>query len=302
MAGSPISLLGIVNPNEIQSALNALIIQLNEIFNSETSEASLTVANLTVSQSLTANVSGNISLNATGTVSLSPTGALTINPTAASAIDNCTLGVTVPLAVKATTLTATGAVALSPAGANVVLSPTGSGVVTVNPATAGSLNNLIIGGTTPLAITGTTIVASTSLTVKASPPTTGTLNAVAASTSGISLAVSDNVTNSLYVSHPAGGVSFGTDSGGAIQFMTNGRSTVALTLNAAQAAIFAGAGTFAGTLTVPGVTTPLLATTGTITTGAGAQVGTLTNAPAAGNPTKWWPINDNGVTRYVPAW
>lgn len=38
------------------------------------------------------------------------------------------------------------------------------------------------------------------------------------------------------------------------------------------------------------------------TDGAAAQTGTLTNAPAAGNPTKWIPINDNGTTRYIPAW
>lgn len=36
--------------------------------------------------------------------------------------------------------------------------------------------------------------------------------------------------------------------------------------------------------------------------GAAANVGTLTNAPTAGNPTKWIPINDNGTTRYMPAW
>lgn len=36
--------------------------------------------------------------------------------------------------------------------------------------------------------------------------------------------------------------------------------------------------------------------------GAAAAAGTLTNAPAAGNPTKWIPINDNGTTRYIPAW
>lgn len=40
----------------------------------------------------------------------------------------------------------------------------------------------------------------------------------------------------------------------------------------------------------------------TLTNGAAAQVGTLTNAPAAGNPTKWAPVNDNGTTRYVPMW
>lgn len=33
-----------------------------------------------------------------------------------------------------------------------------------------------------------------------------------------------------------------------------------------------------------------------------AAAGTLLNAPVAGNPTKWIPINDNGVTRYIPVW
>ena len=36
--------------------------------------------------------------------------------------------------------------------------------------------------------------------------------------------------------------------------------------------------------------------------GAAAALGTISNAPVAGNPTKWVPINDNGVTRYIPAW
>ncbi len=36
--------------------------------------------------------------------------------------------------------------------------------------------------------------------------------------------------------------------------------------------------------------------------GAAAQVGTLTNAPTAGNPTKWLAFDDNGTTRYIPAW
>lgn len=38
------------------------------------------------------------------------------------------------------------------------------------------------------------------------------------------------------------------------------------------------------------------------TNGAAAATGTLTNAPTAGNPTKWIPISDNGTTRYIPAW
>jgi hypothetical protein len=36
--------------------------------------------------------------------------------------------------------------------------------------------------------------------------------------------------------------------------------------------------------------------------GAAAQTATLTNGPTAGNPTKWIPIDDDGITRYIPAW
>jgi hypothetical protein len=46
----------------------------------------------------------------------------------------------------------------------------------------------------------------------------------------------------------------------------------------------------------------LIATSSALTNGAGAAVGTLTNAPSAGNPTKWIKINDNGTVRSVPAW
>jgi len=46
----------------------------------------------------------------------------------------------------------------------------------------------------------------------------------------------------------------------------------------------------------------LLKTTAALTDGAGASTGTLTNSPTVGNPTKWIPINDNGTTRYIPAW
>lgn len=40
----------------------------------------------------------------------------------------------------------------------------------------------------------------------------------------------------------------------------------------------------------------------TLNNGAGALAGTLTNSPVTGNPTKWIPIDDNGTTRYIPAW
>lgn len=57
---------------------------------------------------------------------------------------------------------------------------------------------------------------------------------------------------------------------------------------------------FSGAVTVGSTT--LLSSSVALTNGSGAAAGTLTNAPAAGNPTKWIPINDNGTTRYIPAW
>lgn len=48
--------------------------------------------------------------------------------------------------------------------------------------------------------------------------------------------------------------------------------------------------------------TILLGTTVSLTDGAGADIGTLLNAPAAGDPTKWIAIDDNGTTRYIPTW
>jgi len=56
----------------------------------------------------------------------------------------------------------------------------------------------------------------------------------------------------------------------------------------------------AGSLSISSAT--MLRTYTSFTNGAAAASGTLTNAPAAGNPTKWIPINDNGTVRYIPAW
>lgn len=65
-------------------------------------------------------------------------------------------------------------------------------------------------------------------------------------------------------------------------------------------------GSFAGGLKLTSLTlasaTPLLATSVSLTDGSGAQVATMTNGPTAGNPTKWFAINDNGTTRFVPSW
>ena len=48
--------------------------------------------------------------------------------------------------------------------------------------------------------------------------------------------------------------------------------------------------------------TILMTTSVALADGVGAQTATLTNAPAATNPTKWIPIDDNGIRRHIPAW
>jgi hypothetical protein len=60
-------------------------------------------------------------------------------------------------------VTINGGLLANPANKNVSIAPTGTGTATINPATAGTINNMVIGGTTPLAgsftdlsVTGTT--------------------------------------------------------------------------------------------------------------------------------------------------
>jgi len=61
--------------------------------------------------------------------------------------------------------------------------------------------------------------------------------------------------------------------------------------------------TLSGGLTVGGSSyEPIISTNYTLYDWAGSSVGTLTNAPYSGNPTKWIGISDAGVTRYIPTW
>ena len=46
----------------------------------------------------------------------------------------------------------------------------------------------------------------------------------------------------------------------------------------------------------------MMATSQTLNDGSSSGAGTLTNAPSAGNPTKWIKIIDNGTTRWIPTW
>lgn len=92
-----------------------------------------------------------------------------------------------------------------------------------------------------------------------------------------------------------------------IQAIQQGAGFTTLSLNEAGGSVAVGADPggaglvrIGGSLVIASAT--LVRTTVAFTDGAAAQLGTLTNAPTAGNPTKWIPIDDNGTTRYIPCW
>lgn len=105
----------------------------------------------------------------------------------------------------------------------------------------------------------------------------------------------------------------GSNQGSAIAFATSPNGA---TGNRAEAGRFHGSGGFSvGNTTDLGIGTVfantdlysndatfLIRTKTTLTNSAAAQVATLTNGPTAGNPTKWFSIDDNGTTRRIPAW
>lgn len=84
--------------------------------------------------------------------------------------------------------------------------------------------------------------------------------------------------------------------------MPAGSGTLNVKYSGAQLIAFTPTGVaITGTITTS-VAGAFHATSVALGNGAGAGAGTLLNAPVAGNPTKWVGINDNGTTRYIPAW
>lgn len=136
------------------------------------------------------------------------------------------------------------------------------------------------------------VTGSGGIMLAASPTTTGTFTAGNISMSGLLTvqgvnALATDGTNAYFKANAAGGM----------YFQPNGGVTELTVLSTGS--------TFVHGITAASITTSsttLHTTSVALTNGAAANTGTLTNAPAAGNPTKWIPINDNGTTRYIPAW
>ena len=90
-------------------------------------------------------------------------------------------------------VTINGGLLANPSNKNVSLAPTGTGSVTVNPATVGAIDNMVIGATTAKAITGTTITGTSfvgsgaSLTNVVNSTTAGTGISVSGATGAVTI-------------------------------------------------------------------------------------------------------------------
>jgi len=183
-----------------------------------------------------------------------------------------------------------------------------------------------IGGTTPGAATFTSLTATAAVLVQASD-TSFFLNKTGGSThanniwgqsNGVarwSLALANNTAEGGADSGSDMTFSAFSDGGGflanwLVVARANGVSTfsgnVASTSSSTGTVVVTGGMGVGGDVYIGGglrtASTTLHYSTVALTNGAAAATATLTNAPAAGNPTKWIPINDNGTTRYIPAW
>lgn len=132
-------------------------------------------------------ISANLASGA-GSIELKPSNAQ-VNVTGALATSTTATigtGLTVSAggaAITGNTSVTAGSFTASPANANVVLSPTGTGLVTINPATTGSIAN-VTGSFTTLTASGTVTLSPANAAVTLSPTGTGvvTINPTAAGT------------------------------------------------------------------------------------------------------------------------
>lgn len=87
--------------------------------------------------------------------------------------------------------------------------------------------------------------------------------------------------------------------------ITNAAASITVAVSATPTFSSVDATTITGSTisgTIIDTTNGLIRSSVDLADGAGAGAGTITNAPAAGNPTKWVPILDNATVRYIPAW
>ncbi len=171
---------------EIQDAINAGI----------AGGADPTFTGLTTVEELTASSTVTLSpVDENVVISPSGSGVVTMAPATAGTLNNVSIGVTTPLAGKFTTLAATDAVALSPASKDVVISPSGTGKVTMAPVGASTIDNVAIGGSTPLAGKFTTVTSASVTTTGYAAQSVGNALTAVGTDRATSLALTKQVNN-----------------------------------------------------------------------------------------------------------
>ena len=166
----------------IVSAVNSIVVPGQSTLTSDFVFSKMNFVNTDGSLTITTNATTNIlTLNLTSLSDLSVTGTFVVNPTTGGNIGNTHIGNIVNRAGTFTELTAAGPVTMTDGNQQITMSPTGTGTVTINPATTSTINNVQIGLTTPRAGTFSSLSANghvtfvNSQTVTISPIGTGTL-------------------------------------------------------------------------------------------------------------------------------
>lgn len=123
-----------------------------------------------------------LSLSLQYLANLTITNSFTADTITVSNFNNANIGGSTPAAGTFTQLTTTDAVSAVSTNQQISLAPTGTGTVTISPATTGTINNVVIGAASPKAATvtaltlnSTTSFVSNNQTVTISPTGTGTV-------------------------------------------------------------------------------------------------------------------------------
>lgn len=166
----------------VVSAVNSIVVPGQSTLTSDFVFSKMNFANTDGSLTITTNVTSNtLTLNLTSLNDLSVTGTFVIAPTTGGNINNVAIGATNNRPGTFTQLTAAGVVTMTDGNQQITMSPTGTGTLTVNPATQGNINNVQIGTTVPKTGTFSSLSANghvtftASQTVTISPVGTGTV-------------------------------------------------------------------------------------------------------------------------------
>ncbi len=119
---------------------------------------------------------GQVDVGTAGQFTYYPASTNEVAGTSVLSLSGTTVSTSGALVVGGALTASSGADTFSPSNANVVLSPTGTGVVTINPGSLGTLNNVSVGGSTPAAGSFTTLGATTTISAGVAASTSGTYN------------------------------------------------------------------------------------------------------------------------------